>query len=666
VVITKVWYQVQWGDVVTDVTERHGSSTTTSAIARALATVRPEEIAACRDILVREGLIAENTHVAYLGLDEPDKRDLLANPGAGATRRLRAMLVDMSDGVSHDVVVCPDDDRVVSAARTEPATDGQMPVVMLEFAMVEAIVHADPRWLEAMRRRGLTDLSTLRVQPLSAGAAMSDAETGRRLQRTFTFVQKHPGDLPWAHPVDGVVVYLDVVTKEIVDVVDAATFPVPEEDGNFHLPEFNGPSRTGLKPIEISQPEGPSFSIGPDNVLEWLGWRMQVCFDSREGLVLRNVSIADRHRRRSILYRASIAEMVVPYGDPSPQRWFQTFFDGGEYLLGNFANSLELGCDCVGDITYLDAVVADNSGQPRTIAQAICIHEEDYGVLWKHSSTFTGSVDVRRNRRLVVSFFVTVGNYDYGFYWYFYLDGTIELEIKATGVVFTSAYPSPGRDYPYASEVAPGLGAPHHQHLFSARLDMAVDGLTNAVDEIEAVSVPRGPANPTGTGIAQQVTRLRTEAQAQRLADNNRGRVWRISNPTVQNRLGRDVAYTLHPEGQPVLLADSTSDVHRRAVFATRHLWVTAYDPAQRYPSGDFVNQHPGGAGIPAWVQADRDIDGTDIVVWHTFGLTHFPRLEDWPVMPVDTTGFVLKPSGFFGRNPTLDIPAPGGHHCHT
>jgi primary-amine oxidase len=107
-----------------------------------------------------------------------------------------------------------------------------------------------------------------------------------------------------------------------------------------------------------------------------------------------------------------------------------------------------------------------------------------------------------------------------------------------------------------------------------------------------------------------------------------------------------------------VLLANAGSDVHQRAVFATRHLWVTAYDPAQQYPAGDFVNQHPGGAGIPVWVEADRDIDGTDIVLWHTFGLTHFPRTEDWPVMPVDTTGFVLKPSGFFDRNPVLDVPA--------
>jgi primary-amine oxidase len=637
-------------------------TTTDRSIASALASPRAHEIDAGRIILDRAGLLGEHTHVSYFGLVEQDKRTLLA--GLIEPRRFRAMLVDLRTGVSHDVTVCPEEDRVVSQTRLDPETDGQVPVVLLEFSLVEEIVHADERWREAMRRRGLTDLSQLRVNPLSAGA-LAGPERGRRLQRCFTFVQKTPDDLGWAHPVDGVTVVVDVVTREVLDVVDHASLPVPVEDGNFHDPAWvGGPPRPGLRPIEITQPDGPSFRVDDDGVLEWLGWSLQVSFDQREGLVFHTISIDDDGVARPVVYRASIAEMVVPYGDPSPQRWFQNFFDGGEYLLGGFANSLELGCDCVGEITYLDVVLADNAGQVRTVPQAICVHEEDAGIGWKHTDNWNGSSTSRRNRRLVVSFFVTVGNYDYGFYWYFYLDGTIEHEVKATGVVFTSAYPGPG--HPFATELAPGLGAPHHQHLFSARLDMMVDGLGNAVDELEAAAAPRGPSNPSGTGITQRVTRLRTEREAQRLADNAKGRVWLVTNPSVHNRLGGNVGYVLYPEGGPVLLADAESDIHKRATFATRHLWVTPYSPDESYPAGDFVNMHPGGAGIPAWTAADRGVEDTDIVLWHTFGLTHFPRTEDWPVMPVDAAGFVLKPHNFFGRNPTLDLPAathcPPGH----
>ncbi|MCS5718849.1 primary-amine oxidase [Herbiconiux sp. CPCC 205763] len=642
--------------------EGAGSPDLTALLAPELRTVSSDEIEATRAVLVREGLLGPDGHVAYLGLQEPDKRELLA--GARPARRIRVMLVDFGTGLSTDIVVVPSEDRVESVHELDPDTEGQAPVVIPEFALVEEVVHQDARWRAAMAKRGLTDLSQLRVNPLSAGVLGVD-EAGRRLQRCFTFVQKTPQDLGWAHPVDGVTVIVDVVTREVLDVIDYVDLPVPQEDGNFHLPSWVGlPPREGLKPIEITQPQGPSFTIDDDGVIDWLGWRLQVGFDQREGLVLHDIGIRDPDtgEQRPVLYRASIAEMMVPYGDPSPQRWFQNFFDCGEYLLGGFANSLELGCDCVGDITYLDAVMAGDDGHARVVPQAICIHEEDTGILWKHFDNWNGSSDSRRNRRLVISFFVTVGNYDYGFYWYFGLDGTIELEVKATGVVFTSAYP--GNGYPFASELAPGLGAPYHQHLFSARLDTMIDGLGNAVDELEAAIVPPGPANPTGTGFTQTVTRLRTESEGGRLADNTRNRVWHVVNPSVQNRLGRPVGWVLQPEGKPVLLADASSDIHARATYATKHLWVTAYDPAENYAAGDFVNMHPGGAGLPAWIAADRPIDDTDIVLWHTFGLTHFPRIEDWPIMPVDSAGFTFKPHDFFGRNPTLDIPESVSDHC--
>jgi primary-amine oxidase len=193
---------------------------------------------------------------------------------------------------------------------------------------------------------------------------------------------------------------------------------------------------------------------------------------------------------------------------------------------------------------------------------------------------------------------------------------------------------------------------------------MMLDGTANAVEELDVRRIPAGPDNPYGNAFTRTATRLTREREAARTADASVGRVWRISNPASHNRLGQDVAYVLRPESQPALLADDTSSIARRAAFATRHLWVTRYDPAERYPAGDQINQHRGGAGLPAFVARDRDIDGQDIVLWHTFGATHFPRPEDWPVMPVEYSGFTLKPAGFFDRNPTLDVPAsPGGHH---
>jgi primary-amine oxidase len=634
------------------------------------------EYLAGRDIMAAAGLLNGMVRFAYYGLEEPAKNDVLAGDLTTADRRLRAFLVNTGTGESTDVVVSLTHHDVVSARTLDPGTDGQMPILDSDFIAVDEIVKADPAWRAAMARRGYEDLSQIRACPITAGAYGVADDDRRRMVRVLAFVQAREHDLAWAHPVDGIAAYVDLIERKVFKITDEFELPVPAESGDYDDVALRGPHRTTLKPIQITQPEGPSFTLD-GYALRWQDWSMRIGFDAREGLTLHQIALHDRNadhdhntdhdhdhdhdgaRERPVIYRASIPEMVVPYGDPRFRYW-QAYFDTGEYLVGKWVNSLELGCDCLGEIAYLDATVPDDTGQPRTIPNAICVHEEDFGILWKHTDIFNGSAQSRRQRRLVVSYFTTVGNYDYGFYWYFYLDGTIECEVKLTGVLFTSAYP--GDDHPYSTEVAPGLAAPVHQHLFSARLDMTVDGRANAVEEVDVGGLPIGPENPFGNAMVQTVTRLTSESQAGRRADGSRGRTWRVVSTERQNRFGHPTAYTLYPESAPALLADPASPLAARAGFAANHLWVTKYDPAQRYSAGDFVNQHPGGAGIPAFIAADQDIDGTDLVVWHTFGPTHFPRLEDWPVMPVARCGFVLKPTGFFDRNPTLDVPPPAPH----
>lgn len=617
------------------------------------------DITAVRAILADARLFDESIRVAYLGLLDPPR-----DSGA-VDRRFRAFLHDVSSGAAQDVVVSVTHKEVLSKIELDTSVVGELPVIEEEFEVVEEILSQDERWLKALADRNL-DVTKVRVAPLSAGVFEYPEEKGRRILRGLAFVQEFPEDSAWAHPVDGLVAYVDVVSKTVDQVLDFGPVAVPAEHGNFTDPEMTGPMRTTQKPIHITQPEGPSFTVRDGNHVEWEKWSLDIGFDVREGVVLHNVAFDDGARRRSILKRASIAEMVVPYGDPSPVRSWQNYFDTGEYLVGQYANSLELGCDCLGEITYLSPVVSDAFGRPREIRNGVCMHEEDWSILAKHSDLWSGVNYTRRNRRLVISFFTTIGNYDYGFYWYLYLDGTIEFEAKATGVVFTSAHP--GKGYPYASELAPGLGAPFHQHLFSARLDFALDGFTNRVEEEDAVRVPMGEGNERGNAFMRRRTVLKRESEAVRESDMASGRAWVISNPQSLNRLGDPVAYKLHGQGHPMLLADPESSIAKRAAFATKDLWVTRHDEDERYPSGDFVNQHAGGAGLPSYVARDRDIDGQDIVVWHTFGLTHFPRPEDWPIMPVDTVGFKLRPEGFFDRSPVLDVPpskpAEGGH-CH-
>lgn len=142
-----------------------------------------------------------------------------------------------------------------------------------------------------------------------------------------------------------------------------------------------------------------------------------------------------------------------------------------------------------------------------------------------------------------------MGNYDYGFYWHLYLDGTIEFEAKATGIVFTARHPGAG--YPYAAQIASGLAAPYHQHLFCARLDMAVDGDTNAVHELDLQRLPTSATNPHGNAFTRSRTVFTRESEAVRRAEGAVGRVWEIVNPHQLNHVGEPVAYSLIPRVSP-------------------------------------------------------------------------------------------------------------------
>lgn len=636
----------------------------TPAVAHPLAPITPAEIDAARDVLTAAGLVEETTRFSYVMLQEPTKDEVLAfEAGGPRPRRLvTALLGDIATARTTSVVVDVEARELTVHRDLDPLSDGLAPTYDEEFAAAETLLKSDEQWVAALARRGVTDLSQVRVVPLSAGVFGYEDEVGRRVFRALAFRQDYPTDSAWAHPIDGVVAHVDLSNGVVLRVVETSVEHVPQESGDYLDPAVRGPERTTLRPISITQPDGVSFTL-EDGVLSWEGWQVRVGFNGREGLTLHQLGFRDGDRLRPIMYRGSVSEMVVNYGDPTPTHAWQNYFDVGEYQFGRLANSLELGCDCLGEITYVDAVVVDDHGHPRQIRNAICIHEEDYGILWKHSDDFSGTSETRRQRRLVVSFFVTVGNYDYGFYWYLYLDGTIQLEGKATGIVFTSGDYGDRR---FSTALAPGLAAPVHQHLFSARLDMMVDGVRNHVDEVEVAEVPVGPDNPWGNAFTRRSTRLRTEHEAQRDADPVRSRVWQISSSDAVNRVGEPTSYVLYPEGRPTLLSAPDSSARRRAGFAAHHLWVTQYAPDELWAAGYAVNQNPGGHGLPAYAAGDRDIDGQDLVVWHTFGLTHYPRLEDWPIMPVDYAGFVLKPHGFFDRNPTLDVPASSQGACHS
>ena len=604
--------------------------------------------------------LSDRVRFMAVSLQEPPKQEVLAySVGDSITRQAFMVLLDNATGYTYEAIVSITDQTVLSWQHIPSAQPG---FVLDEFFECEAAVKANPDFQAALLKRGITDMDLVMVDPWSAGNYGVEDEQGVRLSRALSWVRSSPTDNGYARPIEGVIAVIDLNQMAVVQIEDYGVVPLPPQPGNY-APEFVKHYRQDLKPLEIVQPEGASFAVNGHEV-SWQKWKMRLGFTHREGLVLHTVSYTDQGKERPILYRASLVEMTVPYGDPQPQNNRKNAFDVGEYGLGMLTNSLKLGCDCLGEIHYFDAFLANSRGDVGVIENAICLHEEDFGILWKHVDWRTNQTEVRRSRRLVVSFIATVGNYEYGYYWYFYQDGSIQYEIKLTGIMNTGAA-QPGEKPQYGTLIAPQLYAPNHQHFFNVRLDMTVDGPANSVYEVNTQAAPMGPENPYGNAFYAQATLLESELAAQRIVDPFAGRYWKIVNPAVSNQMGEPVGYKLVPGENILPFAHPEASVTQRAAYMTKHLWVTPYSPAESYPTGDYPNQHPGGAGLPAWTQADRPIVNTDVVVWYTLGHLHIPRAEDWPVMPVSYLGFMLKPVNFFNENPANDVPAAVKHHCH-
>ncbi len=575
------------------------------------------------------------------------------------------VVLDNEEEATYEGVVSLNDGKVTSWKHIP----GAQPRIMFdEFSECEAVVKADPGFRAALAQRGITNPDLVMVDPWSAGYYGYPEEEGRRLALARNFLRSSPTDNGYARPIEGLSVLVDLNKMEVMRIDDFGVMPLPPNDGNYaaeFIDQFGGRFRQDLKPLEITQPEGPSFTVDGHKVT-WQKWHLRVGFTPREGLVLHTVGYEDQGRIRPVLYRASLSDMVVPYGEPGGDHYRKNAFDAGEYGIGSLTNPLTLGCDCLGEIFYFDADLNTGSGQAFTIPNAVCMHEEDYGILWKHTDWRTGQVEVRRSRRLVISSIATVGNYEYGFFWYFYQDGTIQLEIKLTGIINTAGI-EPGETPRYGTVVAPGLVGHIHQHFFNFRLDMSVDGENNSVYEVNTVAEPPGPDNPHANAFYAHATPLKTELEAQRVIDPMSGRYWAVSNPSRKNALGRPVSYKLMPGENILPFSDASASIMKRAGFMAKHLWVTPYAPDELSATGPYPNQHPGGAGLPEYTRNDRSVENTDLVLWYTLGYHHVPRPEDWPISPVGYCGFSLKPVGFFDTNPVLDVP-PSAHHngaCH-
>jgi primary-amine oxidase len=525
--------------------------------------------------------------------------------------------------------------------------DSEPPMRLLTIRRAEEIAHADARWVAALRARGI-DTSRVGILVGLPERAKLPRQGNDRVVSAVVWLRD---GVPDGFVINGMRMGVNL-TQGRLDMFADTRAPLAVSDSSA-LRALARP-RPALRSLEIRQPAGSSATIR-GNEITWDRWTLRVGVDPRRGLEVHDVSFSDGGRHRPVLYSGSISEIIAPYGDPQFSTWYPR--DEGDYGMGIYSMSSAVDNDVPANARFLSSTMHDHLGRPIVVPKAIAVYERDGGILWRHANTS------RRARQLVVSGHATIDNYDYQFSWIFGQDGAIESEVILSGIMNVNPT-ARQRDTAHVEGhsvaghlVAPGINAPNHQHFFSYRLDLDVDGAANTVYEVDTKAPERGEANPEGETFTMTERPLASEQNAIRDVAFSANRNWRVANTHATNSLGQFTGYTLVPGAATPIFALPGSAPRRTGGFTEHQVWATPYAPDEIYAGGEFQNLGRDWEGLSTFTKADRSLADTDVVVWYTLGITHIPRPEDWPYMPAHRGSFRLVPTSFFARNPTLDVP---------
>jgi primary-amine oxidase len=618
--------------------------------------LRTDEYWTVYDVVQASGRMDADTHYASILLHEPAK-DAVLKWSAGQVVPREADVTLMRKGVTIEA-------RVDIAGRKleswKEVPGAQAPIFVSEIMGLSDMILGDERVKSALAKRGITDLNQVECASVPLGYFALSEQEGHRIAFADCDLL-HGVYHSWGRDIGGLMIEVDLVEKKILQVFDDGPVPMASSESvNFEeAPEV---TRAGTKPGMISQPEGPSFEVN-DGEVSWQNWRFRFRLDSRNGVILNLVRIQDGERLRSVMYEGMVSELFVPYMDQTRDWSTRVFVDSGEFYPGGTLQTMREGLDCPSNAVYFDGLSTNEKGSPVLRPRQACLFEKfDGSVAWRHGDD-TG-VWGRPARNLVLRSAALIGNYDYYFDWIFQQDGSIHVAAGATGIiesrpVVAESVSGTHNDEveKYGQLVAKNTLGVNHDHFFSYRLDLDVDGQDNSfmIHRLVQKKLPEGGPRKT-IWVAEPFT-AKCESDAMMDIRLDKPTMWLFVNPNVKGPLGHPTGYEIMPGATAASLMDPEDGVQKAGAFSAHQLWVTPYRPEERYAGGTYPISSKGTDGLAAWAKANRKIENTDIVAWYTMGFHHVPREEDWPVMPVMWHEFVIRPFDFFAQNPVLDLP---------
>ena len=609
-----------------------------------------KEITRFKELIRSSGKFSNQVRFSILAPKEPNKDEVLA----GKVRRtILGSLFEPSKNTLYHVEADLKISKILSLKKIEGA---QPPISPEDFERLSKIVREDPQWRKAVLRRGFKNLDELYVDGWAAGLLSPEERNGNyRLMRSMTYYHGS-GINAYARPLEGLLVTVDLNSGKVISLEDTEGIPMAKGLNEFRL---DSPRSKKLKQIHYTSSIQKQSNLKLEGQkVKWLNWEFFFNFHPMHGLQLYRVQYRDKEKLRSVLYKLSLAEMVVPYGDSAKNWRFRNAFDVGEYGLGLMAHSFIPGAEVPTHAKFFDFVHATESGDPSTVQNAVAIYERSNGILWTHLNMESkmGHTDSLKNQELVLSFMSVVGNYDYGISYIFGMDGSIEVQAQLTGILLPKG--SSITEVPCHEECLPivekNILAPPHQHFFNFRIDLDIDSHDrNTPVEINTVPILDKELNPTLNAFEKTNTILSSEKEAIRNLDLSSSRMWKVQSKSDKNILGHPTGYMIMPGENSIPYLQEGSEILKRARFIQNHIWFTKYKDHEQTSAGDYPNQSTGEKGLIEYISDNESLEDTDVVMWYTLGVTHHPRPEEWPIMSVHKTGFKLLPVHFFNRNPS-------------
>lgn len=617
------------------------------------------EIIQTTAILRANGHVDDQTPILALAMEPPAKNEVLAwEPDKDFTRQARAIV--RRDRINREFIVDLNSNSIASIE--EVPGPGQPPIAFDEmFAAIEIAV-GNEAMQAGLAKRGITNLDAVFCAPRTGGNFGDIYEQERRVVKVDCFDLQNNSTNVFAAPVEGLFAIVDLESREVLEVTDLGVVPVNQT--TYSLSPDAQEQIRDANPVSITVADGGNVSIDGWEV-SWQKWRFHLRWDMRAGLVLSLANYADGDNLRSVMYQGNVSEIYVPYQDPTEGWYYRNYMDEGDYGLGTNHSPLLPGVDCPANAIYMSPVMANNAGGADALTDRVCIFERPTGDgAWRHYDLFTQDLDGRPNVELIVRFVATVGNYDYLFDWVLDNKGQLTYRLGASGLDAVKGVAAQSlsdetadTDTEYGPLIAPGLAGIVHDHFFSIRLDLDIDGTANRFVRDKLV-VDSNLGESKRTSIWRTEREVATnDSDAKFRLNYDKPSLWRVESASEQNYLGYSTSFALKPAGNARPLVDQDDPAVARAQFVDYHLWVTPYAADEQWAGGRYSNQSLPGQGLPAWTAAERDIENTDIVLWYTLGFHHIPSAEDWPVYNLGWNGVTLRPYNFFDENPAMDLP---------